>query len=209
VESAPAAQGGRADPTFGASAQIVSAAGIALLLAGVAALIIYAGRAPRVTRGLVRAAKFARSRQLRQTAPVSTADLLSPAAVARRPTPRPTTSLASDSPLTDRQLVNDDLAAGAASPLPKILRTMDRAGHGAEALKEKPRLADAPKRSKAGPRTEADLLRRKAPADGWDAFKAGEREGLPEKKRFAPGDAAALKDKLTSRPVQQQAAKPR
>jgi hypothetical protein len=93
----------------------------------------------------------------------------------------------------------------------KIPRTMDRAGHGAEAeaLKEKPRLADSPKRSKAGPRTEPDPHKRKPPADGWDAFKAGEREGPPEKKRFAPSDAAALKDKLASRGVPQHAAKPR
>jgi hypothetical protein len=87
-------------------------------------------------------------------------------------------------------------------PVEAKMLDSDGPGHASEieALKTKPRVAEAPKHSKAGPHAQqAEVLKRKPPVDATQALKAkGESEGLLDKERLARSDAVALKEKLAS-----------
>lgn len=213
-------QPGGADATFVTWAWLaVVAAAIALLVGGVRVAVMYAGFAPRRPRVRVPARPFVRPRQLRRAAAFAASDgVRSARAALSRLTPRPAAIPATDPPLTARRVV-DDLVRVASAALPRgkpeeatMLRTRDRAGHASEidAVKAKPRVAHAEKHQVAGPAAEAEVLKRKPPADATDALKAkGEGEGALDKERLAAGDAIALKEKLAATQAQKQAAKPR
>jgi hypothetical protein len=214
------AQPADADATVGAWVQVaIIAAGIALLVGGLlGAAGLFGVHAPRRPRVRMAARPFVRPRQLgRVTAVAASAGGRSARAAWSRLKPRPPAIPATDSPPT-RQVVDDLVSLVNAAPRrrnaeeAKMLSTRDRAGHASEidAMKAKPRDAYEAKQPKAGPQAEAEVLKRKPPADTTDALKAkGEGEGTVNKERLAAGDAVALKEKLAAAGEQKQAATPR
>lgn len=210
VEPRSFPQPGGTDSTLGTPAPLaIVAAGIALLLLGLLLggyAVLYSGHVPSPPRVRMPARPSVRGRQPVRAAAVAAADWVRSARVAL-PTSRSASIPSPDPPMGSR-ITDDLLLAVRAVPQQrkpveaKLRRKANRPGHASEieALKAKPRVAEAPKSSKAGPHAEAEVLKRKLPADGTEALKAkGEGEGALDKERLARNDAVALKEKLASR----------
>jgi hypothetical protein len=204
VEPRSFPQPGGADSTLGTPALL--AAGIALLVLGLLLggyAVLYSGHVPSPPRVRMPARPFLRGRRPAQAAAVAAANWVRSARAAL-PTSR-SASIPSLDPLMGGRIIDDLLRAVRAVPQQrkpveaKILRKADRPGHASEieALKTKPRVAEAPKHLKAGPHAEAEVLKRKHPVDGTEALKA-KGEGVLDKERLARSDAVALKEKLAS-----------
>jgi hypothetical protein len=206
VEPRSFPQPGGTDSTLGTPA--IVAAGIALLLLGLLLggyAVLSSGHVPNPPRVRMPARPSVRGRQPVRAAAVAAAGWVRSARVAL-PTPR-SASIPSPDPLMEPRVIDDLLRAVRAAPQQRkpveanMLRKADRSGHASEteALKAKPRMAEAHKSSKAGPHAEAEVLKRKHPVDGTEALKAkGEGEGALDKERLARSDAVALKEKLAS-----------
>jgi hypothetical protein len=196
---------GGADSTFGTPAQFaIVAAGIALLLGGFA--VLYTGHPPRPPRLRMPAGSFAHGRRQAQAAAGVAADWVRTVHAAL-PMFRSAAIPATYPPLTGRRVLDDLLrvvSAGTPKRKPreaKMLRMPGRPGHAPEmeALKTKPRVAEALKNSRALPLAEAEVLKRKPLVDATEVLKAKrERERALDKERFARSDAVALKEKLAS-----------